>query len=162
MKKLLIFALLPFLLLSGCGDKNVEYANVYRDKYSTGGDITFSYDKITHTAYFGGENEVVQFYDANIAKGWDEAGNRVGVKLVSPCKITNPLSAKAQIGDKVYENGSFYSYINGKVTDEVEFFPLVSEEKREVILKIVWQDGVTEQTYKIIVKEGSVFMKNGY
>lgn len=158
MKKFLVILLFPLVFLFGCNENEVAYSTIYRDTYNTGGDISFSYDNITHTAYFGGENEVIQFYESDVAKGWVEEGNRIGIKLVSPIKIKNPLSAKASINGFEYENGSFYKTINGEISSVVEFYPIVSEQNRDFELKIVWQEGVKEQVYKIYIREGTIFL----
>ena len=162
MKKNVIFLLLlPVLFFVACKEQTADYSVIYRDQYSTGGDISFSYDNITHTAYFGGENEVIPYYSNDITKGWESEGNRVGVKLVSPVKVTNSLSGYANLNGIEFENGCFYKNINNETSNIAEFYPLVSEENSEIELRIVWQDGVKEQIYKIVIKDGTIFMKNG-
>lgn len=158
MKKFLVILLFPLIFLFGCNEKEVPYSNIYRDMFNTGGDITFSYDNITHTAYFGSENDVLQYYESDISKGWKEEGNRIGIRLVSPIKITNHLSGSASIGGVEYQNGSFYKTINGEISSVVEFYPIVSEENREFELKILWQNGIKEQVYKIYIREGTIFL----
>ena len=158
MKKFLILLYFPFLFMCGCQDKDVSYSTIYRDTFNTGGDISFSYDNITHTASFGGENEVVQYYEIDISKGWNEAGNRIGLRLVAPLKISNPLSAKAMINSVEYNNGSFYRIINGEISSVAEFYPIVSEQNKELELKIIWQSGIKEQVYKIYILDGTIFL----
>lgn len=159
MKKL-SFILVIFLfacVLVGCGDKTVDYAEIYRDDFKTGGDITFEYDKLNHIAYFGGENEVIQYYKEDIAKGWNKEGYRIGIKLYPPMKLTNYQSANAKLGKEEYSNGSFYKKINEQ-NFVAEFYPIIDENTKEVELKIVWQDGISEQNYKIVIKEGTKYI----
>ena len=159
MKKILLFlSIFLLIFISGCGDKQASYSMIYRDQYNTGGDISFSYDNITHTAYFGGENEVIQCYNSDIAKGWKDDGCRVGVRIVAPIKLTNPLSGEATVGNEKFENGSFYKIINGELSNIAEFYPLVSQENSDVEIKIIWQDGIQEQIYKVHINEGTVFL----
>ena len=137
--------------------KTEEYSVVYRDDYNTGGNISFDYDEESHTAYFGGKDEVLQYYKKDIAKGWYEDGFRVGVKLYAPKKLDNYQSATAKIGNETYEGGSFYKQVNGENSLVAEFYPIVSEKNKTIELKIVWQEGIKEQIYKIIVRDGTIF-----
>ena len=158
MKKILFFILLPCLFFVACGDREVSYSTIYRDQFETGGDISFSYDNITHTAHFGGNNEIIQYCQPDISKGWQEGGHRIGISLNAPIKLTNPLSAHANLDGIEYDNGSFLKSVNGEITNRAEFYPVLSQEKREIELKIVWQDGITEQVYKIVINEGTIFL----
>ena len=90
MKKMFVVLSMIFALsffLSGCGQEVLPFALIERDGAFTGGGISFVYDQENGKVYFGGEGECVQFYEADITKGWQEAGNRVGLKINPPIKI---------------------------------------------------------------------------
>lgn len=147
------------IFLCGCGEKTLSYSNIYRDDYKTGGNLNFFYDDQTHIAYFGEEGEVISYYKEDIAKGWNEEGNLIGIKIYPPCKLDNYLSGTAKVGDREYENGSFYVLKDDQV-QMAEFFIKVEDNKKEYDLKIKWQDNIKEQNYRIIVKQGTLLEKN--
>lgn len=152
----IVLMFLICLILTGCQSKNLPYSTISQDNYNTGGELTFVYDEITHTAHFGGEGEVVQYYKANIAKGWTEEGCRVGIIINLPANIDDFSSGKTKIGDKevsadeyiIQENDNIYAI----------FQPVVSEENRVITLEITWQDGIALQTYTIVIENGTLFM----
>ena len=63
-----VLILLASLMLSGCNNKSIAQPILERDNYNTGGNITFVYDEIAHVATFGGKDEVLQYYEEDIAK----------------------------------------------------------------------------------------------
>lgn len=145
------------LLLSACNDKNMLQPSLERDNYNTGGNLTFVYDEVSHVATFGGEGEVIQYYDEDIAKGWKEKGNRIGFQIPLPK------------GSVDYKSGSAYFDGNKLLLDDVvklhegqnliaTFQPIVSKDKENYTLKITWEDGKNEQIYHIIIAPGTFFM----
>ena len=158
LKIFIVFFALMTLILTGCGDKSLDYVTVTRDNFNTGGNLSFEYDALSHTAYFGGEGEVVEWQEASIVRGFDRAGNRVGVKLVAPSFVSDFSSGSAIVGDEKLEGGEFYQSVDGKTSPTAQFYPLVSEESRVVTIKIIWQEGVQEQVYTIVIREGTTFL----
>lgn len=145
-------------MLSGCQDKTFDYQIMRRDIYKTGGNISFIYDEVSRTAIFGGEGETVQFYESDIAKDWQEAGCRVGVQILVPNEVDDFKSGSAVLDGQKIEAQDFFVEEEDGINYAV-FQPLVSKEKSHLQLKIIWQDGFEEQTYNIVVKEGTAFME---
>lgn len=153
-------ALLSIVLVAcGCNKDTTAYATITRTPDNTGGiDVSFSYDSENHIALFGGEGETIAYYTEDTAIG-RVAGNRVGITITAPEEITSYDGFKLTIyEDKVYEglndkglpkafDGENYMYI----------YPLVSEEQKEVDIKIKWNNEVDEQTYTVKVKDGTTF-----
>jgi len=161
MKKLTILFVLfiiPFVL-SGC-NKTLSYQMIERDNYNTGGNITFVYDVISHTATFGGEGETIQFYSQDIAKGWSEEGCRVGIQITVPKEVNDFKSGSAVLGKEKLTAEDFYLKTGDEKINYAIFQPIVSKEKSQVELKITWQEGFEEQLYHIVIKEGTLFMEN--
>lgn len=160
MKKLMlpivIFAAL--LMLSAC-QQVYPFSNVTRDDEMTGGSLDFSYNKSAQIIEFGGEDQLVQFYAADIAKGWEEEGCRVGAVFHAPSEVEDYDSGNVWVDGKKMAGGEFYSLVNGKKMGKVVLTPLVSEEKREVEVKFEWTDNSKAQVYKIKIKEGTKFME---
>lgn len=161
MKKIGLFliVILVAMIFVGCGNKNFSYPVVYRDDYNTGGNINFEYQPISHTIIFGGENQVIQYYDKNIAKCWNEEGNRVGFKMIPPTDLDNYQSGFALINDKKLSSDEFYKLKNEDGTLIAEFCPIVDENNRDIIIKITWQEGIEEQIYHLKIKNGTIFNK---
>ncbi len=160
-KIILCSSLFAFLfLLTGCGKSNFDYSNVTRDEYNTGGNLTFVYDDVAHVATFGGEGQVIQYYEADITKGWLDAGNRVGIQILAPSGVKNFETSTAKIGDEVIKGDKFYKRINGENSNIAQFFPILSENNREIAIKITWEDNSEEQTYYVVAHEKSIFMKS--
>lgn len=159
MRRFGVIALLFILLVvCGCGKTKIEYSQVERDVYNTGGNLNFSYDHLSHTAYFGGENEVIQYYAEDITKGWQESGNRIGLALLPPKEINDYKSGYAEInGEKILAEDFF------KVASEdlvyAEFQPIVSKDNLNFSLNIVWQEGVEEQAYNISIHPDTIFLE---
>lgn len=158
LKILIVFFALMALLLTGCTDKSLDYVAVTRDNFNTGGNLSFEYDALSHTAYFGGDGETIEWQQASIVRGFDRAGNRVGVKLVAPSFVSDFSSGSAIVGDEKLEGGEFYQSVDGKTSPTAQFFPLVSEKNRVVTIKVIWQEGIKEQVYTIVIKEGTAFL----
>ncbi len=153
---IIVLLMLLCLTLTGCQSKDLPYSTMSRDNYNTGGDLTFVYDDATHTAYFGGDGEVVQYYQTNIAKGWTEEGCRVGVMLNLPANIDDYSSGKTQIGDAELSSEEYIIQENDNIY--AIFQPIVSPENRVITLEITWQDGTAPQTYTIVIEKGTIFM----
>lgn len=157
MKKLcMAFILLIMLCVGGCGKKEFLQPEISKDIYSTGGNLSFSYDNITKTALFGGEGEVVQYYETDLARGWKEEGNRIGIQIVVPKNVKDVSSGSAELNGKEYLSKDYIKKIND--TYYALFQPLVNESQKDINLKITWQEGSEEQQYFIKIKEGTFFM----
>lgn len=139
----------------GCGEKTFAYSSLSRDFYNTGGLLTFVYDEYTKTAFFGGEGEIVQFYNADIAKGWEDAGCRIGVKISIPNSLKEYKSATAKVNDEEY---TYSGFIFEDEPNYAVFQPIVSDEINQITIKIKWTENSKEQIYSLIVKEGTIFM----
>ena len=158
-KLVLILLFLPIFLLGGCHEKTFNYQNLQRDIYNTGGNLTFVYEEVSHTAIFGGEGEVVQYYTADIAKGWTEEGCRVGIQILVPNGVKDFKSGTAILGEEKLDAEEFYIETTEGNINYALFQPLVDQEKSQIELKITWQEGFKQQTYKIVIKEGTTFME---
>ncbi len=147
------------LSLIACGNNNMQYGTVTRTPDLTGGaNLSYCYDEKTHTAWFGGENETVAYYNEDLSVN-RTAGNRVGVTITAPKDVNNFEGFKLTIYDnKVYEglnssgipnafDGENYMYI----------YPLVSESQKSVTIKIKWNNEMDEQTYMVKIKDGTTF-----
>lgn len=158
MKKVLaVFLVLFMVIMMGCGQKTFAYSPIERDGYLTGGGLSFYYDEQSHAAYFGGEGEKLEWYGEDVAKGWKEAGNRIGIKIFPPRGIDDYKSATASINDQQFEYNDFYV---GEENRYVIFQPIVREEEPLLTLRITWQEGAEEQIYNIVVRKGTIFMKD--
>lgn len=151
---MLAIILFPLLFLAGCGQGLPKF-NIERDNYSTGGNITFSWDKEGKIVCFGGENEVIQYYDKDITKGFLKGGNRVGIKIIPSQNIEDLGSLTFKI-DKDEISGQ---NVVTKVSDSVSFFqifPLVERAGQKIEINIEYKD----KKDKIIVKihEKSILM----
>ena len=160
MKRVLIscFIFICLFVISAC-QQDLPYQKLSRDDEMTGGSLTFVYDNESHTGFFGGEGEIVQFYNADIAKGWKEDGCRVGVSLTAPSEVTDYESGSLWVDGEKIQGGEFYQTVGENKVGRVVLTPLVSEEKREIEIKVEWSDGIPEQVYKIQIKDGTQFMK---
>jgi len=158
MRKLLIviFIFLPILLI-GCSEK-LPYAEVNRDSENVGGSISFDYDKDLGIITIGGENEQIQYYKEDIAKGWEESGNRVGIKFTAPVKVKEYETGTLSYQGKTISSGDFYREINGQKIGEVVVYPLIKDINKDIEIKITWQDGIEEQTYKLKIAKGTTLM----
>lgn len=156
---LVAFLLLSMFLMTGCGDKSLEYADMQRDEQNIGGGLSFEYDRLSHVAMFGGEGEIIEYYEEDVARGFEKAGNRIGIKLIAPSEVKDYDTGSAVIGDEKIVGGKFYRQINGKKIGEAVFYPIVDEDNRKIDLKIKWEDGTKEQVYSIIIKENTLFDK---
>ena len=159
MKKLLFvtFAFLP-LFFVGCSEK-LPYATVTRDSENIGGSISFAYNQDLGEIYFGGEGEEIQYYESDITKGWEKAGCRVGIKLTPPIKIKEHETGTLTYQGKTISSGDFYREVNGQKIGEVVIYPLIEDIDKEIEIKITWQDGIDEQTYKVKIVKGTRLMK---
>ncbi len=153
---LVIIFILLSLAIAGCGNNELMQPPLERDRYNTGGKLTFEYDEISKVATFGGEGEVVQFYNQDIARGFNEKGCRVGVQISVP-KIKDYKRGSAVVnGTKM--SAQDYIFLSGEQNLIASFYPIVSEKNRNITINIKWQDDKKEQTYHIIVKPGTFFM----
>ncbi len=159
MKKLLCLIFLCLaLILTGC-NQTLPLANCTRDSENIGGSISFKYNKSTGEIFIGGENEQIQYYEKNIARGWQEGGNRIGLKFVAPSMVKEYETGSISIQGKTISSGDFYQEVNGQKTGEAIIYPLIKNIEEVIEIKITWQDGSEEQVYKVIIKEGTQLMQ---
>ena len=160
MKKLSLFALivLSLLSLSACAPDAIKPSIVMRDDDFVGGNLSFQFDKTANIIYFGGEGEVVQYYQKDILKGWDEAGNRIGIKFIAPSEIKNFEEAKVSINGEEQIVKNNFKIINGEKVAELTIYPVVNEEYRDFVINLAWQEKNDSENFRVIVKEGTIFM----
>lgn len=147
------------IFLCGCDKKMYSHPILTRDNYNTGGNLTFLYDEQSHVAYFGGEGEVVQFYEEDIAKGWTEKGCRIGVMLNIPKELKDYKSAIAKVNGNELNANDFIVEISEE-RSIAQFQPIVSSDNKIINIKITWAENSQTQEYKIIIKAGTIFMSN--
>lgn len=145
-------------LLCSC-QQSVSYGNVERDNLNIGGDLSFSYDSFSHTATFGGEGEVVQFYQANPTKGWIEEGCRIGIRITAPSEVANYEGINISINGEDNPSNFQFVYLNGVKTGEIEVFPLIKSQNQQIEIKINWQSNLSEQTYFVKIAVGTALMQ---
>lgn len=160
MKKslIVIFSLVMLipLLLTGCG-REYTYGKVERDNSLTGGNLSFVYDEVTHTATFGGQGEAVLYYEADESLG-KIAGNRIGFKIYAPCDVTDYSKAKLNFQGEEITGGAFMQTVYGQVMNYFVLTPLVSETNREFEVKVTWTQEAQAQIYKIKTADGTKFL----
>ncbi len=154
----LCLCFMAVILCSGCGEKELSSANVFRDDARTGGTLSFVYDKDDRVIYIGGEDEYIQYSSADEERGLS-AGNRVGLKVVAPDEKLDLNESRLEMNKVVYSGGSFLESENGEKQRFFVIKPLFSDKVREVSFKVCWQDGTKEQTYKVVVKDGTKFLE---
>ena len=93
--------------IAGCGGKSFVQPKLSRDVYNTGGNISFYYDNITNAAIFGGNGEIIQYYEPDVAKGWEEGGNRIGIQIVLPNSVKDASSGSAELNGKDYTSKDY-------------------------------------------------------
>lgn len=162
MKFLKSFVIILLLVVSlsfcGCKDKNLSQPILERDIYNTGGNLSFYYDEVAHVATFGGEGEVIQYYNEDIVKGWVKEGNRIGFQVPVPKEVRDYKSGSAVLdGEKLLSN-DYISIQEGQNLIAI-FQPIVKKDKINYTLKITWEDGKNEQLYFIVIAPGTIFME---
>lgn len=153
----LIACFLAVLSCVGCGSKKLDSAQIVRDDARTGGSLSFVYDKDKRIVFVGGENEVVQYSNADESKGLD-AGCRIGLKVTAPDENLDLANATLEMNGVNYASGKFLETINGQTQRFFNIYPIVSKKNSSVKFSVVWQDGTEKQEYKIVVIKGTMFM----
>ena len=148
---------LTIFIVSGCGNKKIDYAKLERDPENIGGTLTFVYDEQTHTAYFGGENQVVQYYKEDIKNGYTP-GCKVGIKIIAPSSLQDYSKSTLEINGIKYEEGSFLETVDEKLQNFAYIYPTVSPDANNIKFKIKWGEKIKEQCYEVIIKKGTLFM----
>lgn len=154
---LCLMMVFPFISF-GCGSKEIDSASIVRDELRTGGSLSFVYDKNQRVAYVGGEDEVVQFSEADESKGLSE-GCRIGLKVTAPDENLDLETATLEMNGVNYSSGNFLETINGQKQRFFNLYPLVSKEDDEIKFSVTWQDGTKQQDYKIIMVSGTKYMQ---
>lgn len=153
MKRVLICLLIfSTLLFAGCGNKELEAAKIVRDDARTGGSLSFVYDKNQKTVFVGGEGEIVQY-----STDGESEGNRVGLKIFAPNEKIDLSDASLKMNGVNYSN--FLETINGQKQRFFNIYPIVSENDKEISFTITWASRTKEQKYKLVVVDGTKFMK---
>lgn len=154
---LCLMMIFPFISF-GCGSKEIDSASIVRDDLRTGGSLSFVYDKSQRVVYVGGEDEVVQFSEADESKGLSE-GCRIGLKVTAPDEKLDLETATLEMNGVNYSSGNFLETINGQKQRFFNLYPLVSKEDDEIKFSVTWQDGTKQQDYKIIMVSGTKYMQ---
>ena len=154
---LCLMMIFPFISF-GCGSKEIDSASIVRDDLRTGGSLSFVYDKSQRVVYVGGEDEVVQFSEADESKGLSE-GCRIGLKVTAPDENLDLETATLEMNGVNYSSGNFLETINGQKQRFFNLYPLVSKEDDEIKFSVTWQDGTKQQDYKIIMVSGTKYMQ---
>ena len=154
---LCLMMIFPFISF-GCGSKELDSASIVRDNLRTGGSLSFVYDKSQRVVYVGGEDEVVQFSEADESKGLSE-GCRIGLKVTAPDENLDLETATLEMNGVNYSSGNFLETINGQKQRFFNLYPLVSKEDDEIKFSVTWQDGTKQQDYKIIMVSGTKYMQ---
>ena len=144
------------VIFAGCG-KEYSYGKVERDSALTGGNLTFVYDEATHTATFGGEGEAIAYYSAQAGLG-QVAGNRIGFKIYAPCEVTDYSKAKLNFQGEEITGGGFMQTVYGQVMNYFVLTPVVSENNRQLEVKVTWTQDAEAQVYTIKVADGTKFV----
>ena len=144
------------VIFAGCG-KEYSYGKVERDSALTGGNLTFVYDEATHTATFGGEGETIAYYSAQAGLG-QVAGNRIGFKIYAPCEVTDYSKAKLNFQGEEITGGGFMQTVYGQVMNYFVLTPVVSEDNRQLEVKVAWTQDAEAQVYTIKVADGTKFV----
>ena len=154
---LVILFLVALFSPYGCG-RELTYGAVERDFSLTGGDLSFVYDKQSHTATFGGEGEVVSYYHGDEELGL-QSGNRIGIKIYAPDEIKDYSKAKLDFQGVQYTSGSFMSKVYDKVQNYFILKPMVNKDVDTLEVKVSWTQDSAAQTYIIKIAEGTKFAK---
>lgn len=157
---IMAFIMCLLFLSCGCSQKEVDNALIFRDSSMTGGNITFSYDRQNGKIYFGGEGETIQFYEKDISKGWNDDGCRIGLSIISPISIDDVDGIEIKLDGKVVKENNLFSIVNDDEIPQINLFPIVSQEKKNLTLEIKWSSSTKTQNYEIIILEGTNFMQN--
>lgn len=157
MRKIWLILLFIPLILSGCAQQEQFDAQVVRDNYNTGGNLSFYYDNSSKTAYFGGENEVVQFYQADITKGWEEDGNRIGIQIICPKQIDEISSVEAKVDGEHLLGEQFVKSVSQSPTQILEFYPIIKNLDQKIEIKISF-DSSTWHSFFLCLKPGTILM----
>ncbi len=125
------------MFIGGCG-QSLPQMSIERDNYLTGGNLTFVYDEASRTAFFGGENEVIQYYGVDISKGFLKEGNRVGLKLTSNEEINDIGSLTFKFGKEEINGEDAVTKINDK-TAFFQLFPIIKNAGEKIEISIEYK-----------------------
>lgn len=150
---LVVFSLImcAVTLFSGCGSREFSSAKVESVGGLIGGGTKLEYNKDLKEIYVGGEGEKLAYFEQDIASGIERPGYYVGLMFTAPQEVDEFETGVLSFQGKTISAGRFYKMVNGQKTREFVVYPEFTEEKREVDIKITWQDGSKEQSYKVIV-----------
>ena len=150
----LVLILLTFSLAS-CGGKEVSSATISRDDEFVGGNLSFVYDEHSRTIYIGGEGEFIQYYDKDLTRNWEE-GNRIGFKITAPSEVENLKKTTLEMNGMTFTD--MFVKIDGQQQDFFNIYPLVTEDTKEIVFKITWEENIATQTYTIKIVEGTALL----
>ena len=129
---------------------------IERDDYSTGGNLSFYYDENARTAFLGEENEVVQFYEQDVTKGFVKEGCRVGVKLTPAKEIKDIGSLTFRVGKEEIQGEKVAVKIDDKLA-YFQIFPIIEKAGQKIDIKIEYKG--KKQTYFIKINENVILME---
>ncbi len=148
--------ILIFIIFASACAREYSYGRIERDNSLTGGDLSFIYDENTHTAIFGGEGEIIAFYEEDRLAGLPK-GNRIGFKIYAPCDVQDFSKAKMTFQGKEYLAGSFMQTVYDQTMNYFVLTPVVSKDNSSFDVKVVWNQNAKEQVYHIKIAQGTVF-----
>lgn len=154
-KLLLILLFLIFMGNFGCKEMTTNYGYMTLDESMSGG-LDFSYDQTTHTAFIGGENQVIFFREENLVDGFFDDGNFIGINLFAGRAVDDLESGSAKINDKTYNANQYLKMINGEYRNEGHFLIKVEKTSTPIEISIKWNEQMKEQKYYIVIKEGTI------
>ncbi len=159
MKKIFLVVLCFVFIFgsSGCGQKEVASAQIFRDDARVGGSLSFVYDQKERTLFIGGKDEVVQFSQTDEVKNLN-AGCRVGLKVVAPDEVDEVDDATLEMNGVNYSSDDFLEKVNGQKQRFFNIYPTFSKNDNKVEFVLKWNGKVKKQTYKIVVENGTKFM----
>lgn len=142
--------------LTSCG-QNLPKMNIEQDNYMTGG-VSFLYDKDLQTAFFGGENEVIAYYERDIAKGFLQEGNRVGLKFIPSSNIEDIGALTFKIRKEEIKGESVVTKIHDKIA-YFQLFPLIKKSGEKLSITVEYK-GKKDMYYVQIHKKSILMEKN--
>ena len=116
------------------------------------------YDKNDCIVYVGGEDEVVQFSEADESRNLNE-GCRIGLKVMAPDDAKDLSQSTLEMNGINYASGDFLESVNGEKQRFFNIYPILSKQDNEIRFKVKWQEGTKEQEYKVEILEGTKFMQ---
>ena len=158
MKHKKLFLILIFLIFMGnfgCKEMTTSHGYMTLDESISSG-LSFSYDQNMHTAYIGGENQVIFYREENLVDGIFDDGNFIGINLFAGRAVDDLESGSAKINDKTYNANRYLKIVNGEYYSEGHFIIKVDQINTPLEISIKWNEQMKEQKYYIVIREGTI------